>query len=188
MDQFRRHETSARDYISGGGPAPGMMSDSQWLSAVAINLFSQRVLGRRSGTPSRFDASFYRTHDPMGYIPSDAQSLRSQATYASGMPVFTPGMGMGMGRGKSSYASSIISQDAGAGSSVMAGSVVGGPISTGSLAYSQSDRIRSRSPNGSEAGSLALSSQYGDYKSQGQDDASDLDDVKSQYTSGVTVF
>ncbi|KAJ4478469.1 AAA domain-containing protein [Lentinula aciculospora] len=70
MDQFRRHEINARDYISGQGG--GLTSD-----------------GRRSGTPSRFDASFYRTHDALGYISSDVQSLRSQATYSSGLPMFT---------------------------------------------------------------------------------------------------
>ncbi|KAF9261446.1 ATP dependent helicase [Marasmius fiardii PR-910] len=40
-------------------------------------------------TPSRFDASFYKTHDAVRYIPSDVQSLRSQATYSSGLSMFT---------------------------------------------------------------------------------------------------
>ncbi|KAK7038214.1 regulator of nonsense transcripts 1 [Favolaschia claudopus] len=186
MDQFRRHETNARDYIGGGAAAT---ADS-----------------RRSGTPSRFDASFYRTHDAMGYIPSDVQSLRSQATYSSGLPMFSPAgpfgaVGGGIPRGANgtkrstySYASSVISQDAGGANSVTDTSSVLGIGSTASnIAYSQSDRIRGRRPSfgsGSVTGAsdAASLSQY-DYKSQ--DDAGDMDDMKSQYAgtqSGVTVF
>lgn len=93
-----------------------------------------------------------------------------------------------------SYASSIISQDVGTGGTDNAsviGSAVGPsdrPIS--SMAYSQSDRLRRRASFSSTAGTSDMGSlsQY-DYKSQ--DDATDLDDMKSQYTgtqSGVTVF
>src|ERR1700761_9255264 len=94
------------------------------------------LAGRRSGTPSRFDASFYRTHDALSYIPSDVQSLRSQATYSSGLPIFAAGpfsaVGGGIPRGVNgtkrstySYASSVISQDAGANSVTDSSSVVG---------------------------------------------------------------
>ena len=148
----------------------------------------------------------------MGYIPSDVQSLRSQATYTSGLPMFnTPGpFGPGAARGLNgtkrsqySYASSIVSQDAGP-SVADTGSVVGGGGSGGSvlgvgasgssanIAYSQSDRLRRRTSFGSA--SVAGQSDLGslsayDYKSQ--DDAADLDDMKSQYAgtqNGVTVF
>jgi regulator of nonsense transcripts 1 len=178
MDKFRRHETNARDFLNNNG----MMS---------------------SGTPSRFDASFYRTHDALGYIPSDAQSLRSQATYSSGVPLFTggggpfaPPMARGGAGGKrlGSYASSIISQDAGP-SMTDSASVIGsttGPGSSASLAYSQSDRLRRRPSFGSSSvagtSDLGSISQY-DYKTQ--DDATDMDDMKSQYTgsqAGVTVY
>ena len=59
-----------------------------------------------------------------------------------------------------------------------------------SMAYSQSDRLHRRSSFSSMAGTSDLGSlsQY-DYKSQ--DDTTDMDDMKSQYTgtqSGVTVF
>ncbi|KAH9843125.1 P-loop containing nucleoside triphosphate hydrolase protein [Rhodofomes roseus] len=181
MDQFRRHETSARDYLGSG-----LTGD-----------------GRRSGTPSRFDASFYRTHDALGYIPSDVQSLRSQATYSSGLPMFAasgpfgPGLQRPNGAKRStygSYASSIISQDVGTGGTDTA-SVIGSAIgpsdrSASSMAYSQSDRLRRRSSFSSTTGASDMGSlsQY-DYKSQ--DDGTDLDDMKSQYTgtqSGVTVF
>lgn len=158
--------------------------------------------GRHSGTPSRFDASFYRTHDALGYIPSDVQSLRSQATYSSGLPMFAvtgsfgPGMPRANGAKRSnySYASSIISQDAGPGGSIADNSSVVGASerAASSMAYSQSDRLRRRTSfsnssvaSASDMGSL---SQY-DYKSQ--DDAADMDDMKSQYAgtqSGVTVF
>jgi regulator of nonsense transcripts 1 len=199
MDQFRRHETSARDLLSSGG----FMSDGiLYLFMCGISL--TQLTGRRSGTPSRFDASFYRTHDALGYIPSDVQSLRSQATYSSGLPMFaaTGPFGAAMPRGGNggkrsaygSYASSIISQDAGPSGSVTDNSSVIGASerASSSMAYSQSDRLRRRASfsNSSVAGTSDLGSisQY-DYKSQ--DDAADMDDMKSQYAgtqAGVTVF
>jgi len=178
LDQFRRHETSARDYMSGVGDDP-----------------------RRSGTPNRFDQSFYRTHDALGYIPSDVQSLRSQATYSSGLPMFAANGPFGAGvqrgpaakRGPFGYASSIISQEGPVGTD--SSSVVGSSVGTSdrrstNMGFSQSDRLRRRTSFSSIAGTSDMGSlsQY-DYK--GQDDISDLDDVKSQYTgtqAGVTVF
>jgi len=200
MDQFRRHETNARDFL--GSNATGMMdrtSSPSLMTTCKLSISNFTALSRRSGTPSRFDASFYRTHDALGYIPSDVQSLRSQATYSSGLPMFgapgpfgpggIPRGANGTKRSTYSYASSIVSQDAGP-AGTDASSVVS--ASTPGIAYSQSDRLRRRSSFGSasvagtsELGSL---SQY-DYKSQ--DDAADLDDMKSQYAgtqSGVTVF
>lgn len=55
--------------------------------------------------PTQFDQRFYKTHDSFS-IPSDAQSVRSQATYASGLPPFSlprggPG-GLGPGSAYSS--------------------------------------------------------------------------------------
>ncbi|KAG5649646.1 hypothetical protein H0H81_002716 [Sphagnurus paluster] len=182
MDQFRRHETNARDFMTPS--MGGMINDPH---------------ARRSGTPSRFDASFYRTHDALGYIPSDVQSLRSQATYSSGLPMFSaPGpFSAGIPRGTNgakrstySYASSIVSQDPSP-SITDTSSVIGGGSSV-NMAFSQSDRLRRRTSFGSasvaDASDLGSLSQY-DYKSQ--DDPGDLDDVKSQYAgtqSGVTVF
>ncbi|KAF8635544.1 hypothetical protein AX17_003927 [Amanita inopinata Kibby_2008] len=184
IDQFRRHETNARDYLA---PAPS-------------NTLIDPMAARRSGTPSRFDASFYRTHDALGYIPSDVQSLRSQATYASALPMFGapgpygPGMSRGVNGAKRStygYASSIVSQDAGHGPADN-NSIINGGGSNINVAYSQSDRIRRRGSFGSAsvagASDIGSISQY-DYKSQ--DESADLDDMKSQYTgtqSGVTVF
>lgn len=103
---------------------------------------------------------------------------------------FGPGASRANGtkRNAYSYASSIVSQDAGP-SVTDNSSVVGG---ASSIAYSQSDRLRRRSSFGSAsvagASDLGSSSQY-DYKSQ--DEAADMDDMKSQYAgtqSGVTVF
>jgi regulator of nonsense transcripts 1 len=160
--------------------------------------------GRRSGTPSRFDANFYRTHDALSYIPSDVQSLRSQATYASGLPMFgaTGPFGPGMPRGANgakrsgygSYASSIISQDAGP-SVTDSGSVIGSTVGTSdraasAMAYSQSDRLRRRSSFSSVAGASDVGS-MSQYEYRSQDEAADMDDMKSQYAgtqAGVTVF
>ena len=178
IDQYRRHEVNARDLM--GGPSSS----------------------GRSGTPSRFDTSFYRTHDPLGYIPSDVQSLRSQVTYSSGLPMFAATNGpFGQQRstngGKRStyggYASSIISQDVG-NSVTDASSVVGGvaPSDRGSsIAYSQSDRLRRRGSLSSVAGASDMGSSLSQFDYKSQDDSADLDDMKSQYTgtqSGVTVF
>lgn len=93
-------------------------------------------------------------------------------------------------RSQYSYASSIVSQDAGPVTD--SGSVVNGGGSSVNIAYSQSDRLRRRTSFGSASvtgqSDLGSLSQY-DYKSQ--DDAGDLDDMKSQYAgtqNGVTVF
>ncbi|KAG8968277.1 hypothetical protein FRC03_008143 [Tulasnella sp. 419] len=184
MEQYKRHEVSAKEAF---GDA------------------------RRSGTPSRFDPTFYRTHDATGYIPADAQSVKSQATYSSGLPHFaaTAGGPFGQQPGRSGvpkrsgyggYASSVISQDVG-GANTDASSVIGvnsnlgmggvptGSVSGASIAFSQSDRLRRRLSQSSDLGSFA--SQF-DYKSQ--DDAADLDDMRSQYShslasqSGFTEF
>ena len=196
MEQFRRHETSARDYMPGG------TDDRELIYFAPFHTSDDPSIVRRSGTPSRFDQSFYRTHDALGYIPSDVQSLRSQATYSSGLPMFAANgpFGAGMQRGPAakrgpygSYASSIISQEGPAGtdnSSVVGSSVGTSDHRSTSMVYSQSDRLRRRTSFSSIAGTSDMGSlsQY-DYK--GQDDISDLDDVKSQYTgtqAGVTVF
>ena len=80
-------------------------------------------------------------HNVMGYISSDVQSLRSQATYTSGLPMFNtlgpfgPGAARGLNgtkRSQYSYASSIVSQDAGP-SVADTGSVVGGGGGGGSM-------------------------------------------------------
>ena len=137
-------------------------------------------------------------------VPSDVQSLRSQATYSSGIPMFAAtgpfgaAMPCGANGGKhsayGSSASSIISQDTGPSGSVTDNSSVIGASerATSSMAYSQSDRLRRRASFSSSsvagASDLGSISQY-DYKSQ--DDAADMDDMKSQYAgtqSGVTVF
>ncbi len=167
IDQYRRHDTSAREYLGN----------------TATN----------SGTPSRFDASFYRTHDPLNYIPSDVQSLRSQATYSSGLPVFNSSGpfnagGVSKRSAYGSYAPSIVSQG-GAGDS---GSVIGDTSERVGVGYSQSDRLRRRGSFGSVAGASEVGSLLSsgfDYKSQ--DEAADMDDMKSQYAgtqSGVTAF
>ncbi|KIO18694.1 hypothetical protein M407DRAFT_246419 [Tulasnella calospora MUT 4182] len=176
IDQYRRHEVSAREALA---PAP--------------------ATGGRSGTPSRFDSSFFRTHDPTNYIPTD---LQSQATYSSGIPAFAasgapyaqvPRGTAGTKRGGfGGYASSVISQDVGSGTINDTSSVIGSSIASSrdNISYTQSDRLRRRLSQGSLAASSELGSfAASDYKSQ--DEALDLDDVRSQYSqsqSGVTEF
>jgi regulator of nonsense transcripts 1 len=95
LDPFKRHESSANEYIEKGrvpGPAP-----------------------------SRFDPSYYRTHDSLaGFIPADAQSVVSQAV--SAFPLMPKGKYPG-------YASSVVSQQP------------DGMSVAPSIAFSQFDRL-----------------------------------------------
>ncbi|BGP13779.1 hypothetical protein JCM10213_006389 [Rhodosporidiobolus nylandii] len=114
-----------------------------------------------SGVPSRFDSSFYRTHDAISSIPSDVQSVRSQATYSSGLPTFSQAGSAypsNLKRGASTYASSTFSQDllssapSDADASSVAGGGVGAASAIGSVSFSQADRLDSASEYKSQAG------------------------------------
>ncbi|SGZ22232.1 BQ5605_C022g09458 [Microbotryum silenes-dioicae] len=143
------------------------------------------------GVPSRFDSSFFRTHDALSSIPSDAQSVRSQATYSSGMPTFSQAGSAYPGsikRGASSYASSTLSQDLHSHASDTASvrddvsSINGG--TAGSLAFSQADRLRRDEEF--EASSAYKSLGERAWSSHGDDD-----DASSQYTvsaAGTTEY
>ena len=176
-----RFEHSARDLLDGANGNDGELLPSQ----SRLEIDEVHIAGSHgNGVPSRFDSSFFRTHDAISHIPSDAQSVRSQATYSSGLPTFSQAGGYpsSVKRGaSSSYASSTFSQDLTSGtdsSSVRddASSVAGGPAS--SIAYSQADRLRRGSLSTSDA----------DYKSQ-EGNWRDDDDVSSQFSaSGVTEY
>ncbi|GAA6060133.1 hypothetical protein JCM10212_001430 [Sporobolomyces blumeae] len=126
---------------------------------------------RGPGLPSRFDSSFFRGHDAISSIPSDAQSVRSQATYSSGLPTFSQAGSAypsAVKRSASSYASSTFSQDllsSNDASSIRddSSSVAGGGIAASSIGFSQADR-------------LSLADAASDYKSQAgwRDDESDM--------------
>jgi len=186
-DQYRRHEMSAKELLSG----------------VALSTDNSRP----SGTPSRFDAAFYRSHDPLAYISPDAQSVKSQGPYSSGLSNFTAAAGSFHGSftqngqrtngtkraGFGGYASSVISQDIGA-SSIDTNSVTGASTapserSVANITYSQSDRLRRRLSQ-SSAGVSDHGSHFAlDYKSQA--DSIDLDDMRTQCNqsqSGCTEF
>lgn len=150
--------------------------------ASRTKLMHWSVSTARNGAPLRYDPDFFRTHDAIGSIASDAQSVRSQATYSSGLPTFSQsGYPNGVKRGASSYASSTLSQDllsATDNQSIRddASSVAGG---ASSIAYSQADRLRRSS----------LSMSDNDYMIglRLQDD----DDGRSNYTasqSGTTDY
>ena len=108
--------------------------------------------------------------------------------------------GAGMRRGPAakrgpygSYASSLISQEGPVGTD--SSSVIGSSVSTSdrrstNTGYSQSDRLRRRTSFSSVAGTSDMGS-LSQYDYEGQEDISDLEDVKSRYTgtqTGVTVF
>jgi regulator of nonsense transcripts 1 len=126
LDPFRRHESPAHDYLDKGRVPPP-------------------TAGAAAG---RFDPAYYRTHDPISYVPADAQSVVSQAI--SSFPLHTP-FPAGKGRTYTGYASSVISQQQGDTASIAdSASVIGGnghghlPVSS-RIAYSQYDRV---GPNG----------------------------------------
>ncbi|KAJ3779568.1 hypothetical protein GGU10DRAFT_401742 [Lentinula aff. detonsa] len=159
------------------------------------------IYRRRSETASRFDTNFYRTHDALGYIHV-VQSLRSQATYSPGLPMFTATVpfSANVPRGTSakrstygSYDSSISSQDAGPSvtdTSSVIGSITGGDLAN-NLTFLQSDRLRRRPSFGSSSVAGTDMSGISHYEYKTQDESVDMDDMKSQYTgtqSGVTVF
>ncbi|OXC81895.1 ATP-dependent helicase [Cryptococcus neoformans AD1-7a] len=103
MDPFKRRETSAVEFLSKN------IGHGQ---------------GGQSAAASRFDPAYYRTHNPLSFIPPDAQSVVSQAMTSSAFPLFgsvggVSGGGGGVGGvgghgGKNKtytgYASSVVSQ------------------------------------------------------------------------------
>lgn len=134
-----------------------------------------------NGLSSRFDSAFFRGHDAISSIPSDVQSVRSQATYSSGLPTFSqagstyPSSVKRSNASASSYAASTFSQDllsSNDASSVRddASSINGGGGlgSTSSIGFSQADR-------------LSLTDAASDYKSQGG--WTNQDDGASAYSS-----
>lgn len=181
-----RFEHSARDVLNNGN---GSNLERQFASvptlAHDIDVFVTASQG--NSVPSRFDSSFFRTHDTIGHIPSDAQSIRSQATYSSGLPTFSQSTyPSSVKRGlSSSYASSTFSQDLTNGDSNSTrddASSVGGVESIdggSSIAYSQADRLRRASLSLSDAVSF-------DYKSEisWRDD----DDRSEISSGGVTEY
>ncbi|GAA6004679.1 hypothetical protein JCM10207_000978 [Rhodosporidiobolus poonsookiae] len=124
-----------------------------------------------SGLPPHFNSGFFH-HDAISSIPSDVQSVRSQATYSSGLPTFSQAGSAypsSLKRGASSYASSAFSQDLlSAPSDADASSVAGGIAASaaGSVGYSQADR-------------LSLADSMSAYKSQAGFD----DDARTTYTT-----
>ena len=157
LDPFRRHKTTANEYLDRG-----------------------RVPGPAT---SRFDPAYYRTHDPVSFVPTDAQSVISQAV--SAFPIFPNGVGT-KGKTYTGYASSVISQQPD-----IVSVVDGAPASRAStIAFSQYDRLpgeskgRRRLSIGSMAQSEApTASIYYGYKA-GDDDTQSI--APSQ--AGMTEF
>lgn len=160
MEQFRRFETPASELMTGSSTP----METQVPAAA-----------------SRFDASFYATHDPVGWVPPDARSVVSQA-YSSAFPIFSAGQGPfvppHLAAGKrnttySAYAQSVISQNVpeSDSSSVIAPSERG-------VSYPHAARL-DRGDLGSEYGGNSI---Y-DYKSTAGGSQFD-----AQSESGVTEF
>ncbi|PWZ02792.1 LOW QUALITY PROTEIN: P-loop containing nucleoside triphosphate hydrolase protein [Testicularia cyperi] len=119
------------------------------------------------------ESGFFRTHDPMSYIPSDAQSVTSLGTQAT-----YPSTHLSVGGFHGPYASSIVSQD------VDTDSVAGSTLPPPSITYSQSDRLHRRLSLSSLGGASDLTSLEG-YKSQGSVIEQD-DDARSNFSAAIS--
>lgn len=87
---------------------------------------------------SRFDPSYYRTHDPTAYVPADAQSVVSQAISSFPLGTALPG---GKNKTYTGYASSIVSQQPGGISDSDAVSQAGSVLPSSRVTYNQFDRL-----------------------------------------------
>ena len=103
-------------------------------------------VGRVPAPSPRADPAYYRTHDPVAYVPGDAQSVISHAK-----STFPLGGGVAKGKTYTGYASSVISQQpmsvSGAGAPASeAGSMA--PSQPGRVTYNQFDRLPEQAGNG----------------------------------------
>lgn len=196
MEQFRRFEPTANDPMSAAPGPPERESNVLVAAHVLMCCFIAAV----PAAASRFDASFYRTHDPVGYIQPDAQSVVSQffaggpgASSRNGpfMPPHLVAGRRGAGNGTngisgtySSYATSLISQ----GPASVAGSAAPSITST------QFGRLH---PGGQGNGVRTGGTTDGGYRGMMSDTASEYssykadDDAMTTYTqsqAGVTEY
>lgn len=169
MEQFKRFEAPAMEFLSG----PTVATEGKSITAAScLSPASDFIPLCVAPSPSRYDAAYYRTHDPIGYIPPDARSVVSQA-YSSSLPMFQAGApflpphlgGAGKRGTYSAYAQSYASQQALSQAGDTA-SIAGAPSERSSIMSSQWDRLKRRT----SAGSIS-NSDTGDYKTT-NDDAS----------------
>ncbi|WVQ63393.1 uncharacterized protein L199_001546 [Kwoniella botswanensis] len=163
MDPFKRRESPAGEYMD-------------------------KNVGRVPGPAAgRFDPSYYRTHNTMSFVPSDAQSVISQAITNSAFPLFPPGGSKP--KTYTGYASSVISQqptDSGLGLPSNGNSKGNLTPGIGGIGYSQFDRLGGGKRRGSFTSEAASASMYAyGYKGgDGEDDT--LSVAPSQ--AGMTEF
>lgn len=129
-DLLARHRHDVQGVAGGANPARSMAS--------------MRLGPLDHANPPLNHPAFYRSHDPIGYIPSDAQSITSlgtQAPYPSHLPPFSSAASSVSGastrhiNGSGNYAASIVSQD------IDNESTAGSSVAP-SITFSQSDRLR----------------------------------------------
>ncbi|SJX60274.1 probable NAM7-nonsense-mediated mRNA decay protein [Sporisorium reilianum f. sp. reilianum] len=120
------------------------------------------------------ELGFFRTHDPMSYIPSDAQSVTSLGTQAT-----YPSAHSSVGGAHGPYASSIVSQD------VDTESLAGSTAPPASITYSQSDRLHRRLSLSSMGGASDLTS-LDNYKGDGSYFGAQDDDAGSTFSAAIS--
>ncbi|WVW80767.1 hypothetical protein I302_102753 [Kwoniella bestiolae CBS 10118] len=147
MDPFKRRESPAGEYMD-------------------------KNIGRVPGPAAgRFDPSYYRTHNTLSFVPSDSQSVISQAITNSAFPLFPPGGSKP--KTYTGYASSVISQQPTDSGIPTNGNSKGNLTpGIGGIGYSQFDRLgggKRRGSFGSEAASASMYA-YGYKGGDGEDD------------------
>ncbi|EST09860.1 RNA helicase UPF1, UPF2-interacting domain protein [Kalmanozyma brasiliensis GHG001] len=133
--------------------------------------------GPSSGTGPKGHSNehgFFRTHDPMSYIPSDAQSVTSLGTQAT-----YPSTHLSVGGQHGPYASSIVSQD------VDTESLAGSIAPPASITYSQSDRLHRRLSLSSMSGASDMTS-LDNYKGDGSYAGGHDDDAGSTFSAAIS--
>lgn len=138
-----RFENSARDVF---GPNDNGSSNGAGVNGVPPP----------PAVPSRFDAAYFRNHASIGHIPSDVQSVRSQATYSSGLPSSFGSYPSSMRRGGAGGAPGVAGS--GTASTAAPGSTYGGSTFSQDLASTHGgDSVR-----GDDASSIVGSSVLAD--------------------------
>ncbi|CAD6893647.1 unnamed protein product [Tilletia caries] len=198
-----RHDNSVAEVM---GNAPGGTLASK---AVSASLKNGAVQNGVASVPGGLNPAFYRTHNPMAYIPSDAQSIASlgtQAPYPAGSIPFSSGPGSFVSTVNSSlgpsvkngarggnipsgvsYASSIMTQDVNDGDTESAVGTNRAPSTAASITFSQSDRLSRRMSQSSVGGqSDVASSLMEGYKSQASAIDPSEDDARSTYSAALS--
>lgn len=156
---------------------PGDLMARHRHDMVGVDGYSASRGGRFADAGGKGGANqpgFFRTHDAMSYIPSDAQSVTSLGTQAT-----YPSAHLSVSGLHGAYASSIVSQD------VDTESLAGSTAPPVSITYSQSDRLHRRLSLSSMSGASDATS-IDNYKGDGSYVGAHDDDAGSTFSAAIS--